>query len=271
MKNKRLLNFLTTHFTLIQTLFCLIYLFGWKIIANIFWHDFVEETNSTFDLAVVFLELVYILIMLEGIFYDNKNEDKFLRKRSQTTIQDCLKSANHDVYISGIINNSVINTFIDNYDLIKECANRKIKINILFYVADKEENFNWYRKMEHDFRKSPEEIKKYIENDKNMYNTVLGYIKTHHSFKVLRENNLLTVKRISYPITTAFVARDIETTISKGSQIQCLFYQFATYSPDCPIYIIKPDEPMYPNFQNIIFNMWESAVEDLEVPYIKFD
>lgn len=41
MKNKRFLNFLITHFTLIQTLICLIYLIGWKIIANLLWHDFV--------------------------------------------------------------------------------------------------------------------------------------------------------------------------------------------------------------------------------------
>lgn len=267
MKNKRILNFLTAHFTLIQTLFVLIYLLGWKIIANTFLHDFVAETEYTFDLAVVFLELVYILIMLEGIFYNNKNENKFLRKRSQTTIQDYLKTACHDVYIFGIINNSVNYTFIDNYDIIKECANKNIKINILFYVADKEENFNWYRKMEHDYNKSPEKSQECIENDKKMYASILSNIKTHHSFQILREKNLLTVKRINYPITTAFVAKDIELLNSNKSQIQCQFYQFATHSPDCPIYVITPDESMYSDIKNIIFNMWETATENIDVSY----
>lgn len=128
--------------------------------------------------------------MLEGIFYDNKNEDKFLRKRSQTTIQEYLKSASHDVYISGITNNGVMSIFTNNYDLLKDCVNRGIKIHILFYVADEEINFNWYLKMLYGFDNSENIVENNIKNDKEIYKTLIGYIKTQRGFKLLNDNHL---------------------------------------------------------------------------------
>lgn len=266
MKDKRILNFLINHFTIIQTTICCVYLVLWKIIINIFFNDFVQKTNYTVDLTFVFLELIYILIMLEGIFY-TKSEDKRLRKRSLTTIEDYLKSAKHDFYVSGIINNSVINTFVNNYELLKECANRRVKIHILFYIADDETNFNWYRKMEHDYGNNSSSIQNSLKSDKEMYGTELSYIKSHKTFELLRKENLLEIKRLNYPITTAFVAKDIE--LRNEGQIQCLFYQFATYSPDCPIYVIKSNEEMYSFFRDILLHMWETANDKLEVSYIR--
>lgn len=262
MKNKRILSFLTTHFTLIQTSICLIYLIGWKLIANLIWNDFIETNDYTFDLTVIFLELVYILIMLENIFY-LKNENKQLKKRSQTVIQDYLQSAKHDVFISGIINNSVINIFMNNRALIDDCIQRKIKIHILFYIADNEQCFDWYLKMMYGFNN----YKDKIQYDKSLYNTNLKLMNTYEVFKILLDKKLLEIKRINSPITTAFVAKDVNIDSKTDGQIQCLFYQFKVDSPDCPTYIIDYNEEMFPVMKKVILDTWESSIDDLNVSY----
>ncbi len=263
MKNKKILYFLTNHFSLIQTVICIVYLLGWVIIANNFMPDLVKESNKIFDLSVVFLELVYILIMLEGIFYQ-KGEDKKLHQRSQTTLSEFLREAKHDVYITGIINNSVINFFLNNRILLEDCIHRNIKIHILFYVSDNEDKFDWYLKNMY----GNNEYKEKIDSDKSTYRTQLQSIESYDVFKMLKEKGLLEIKRIDLPITTAYVARDINKTFNQNGKIQCLFYQYKVDSPDCPAYIIDSDEEIYPQMCKVILDMWNDAVCELDVSYI---
>lgn len=199
----------------------------------------------------------------------NINNVKKLKKRSKTIIQDYLQSAKHDVFISGIINNGVINFFMNNSELLENCAQRNIKIRILFYVADNEQCFDWYLKMMYGF----EDYENKIKSDKALYNTHLSFINTYEVFTNLLRRKLLEFKRINSPITTAFVAKDIDQNINSSfetnGQIQCLFYQFKIDSPDCPAYIVDHNDEMFSAIKNTISDMWESATKELKTSYLK--
>lgn len=261
MKNRRIINFLTAHFTLIQTLIFSICLIGWKMIANTICHDF-TEANQDIDLVFIFIELLYILIILEGIFYP-KDENKRLRKRPPDLLRNYFETARHDIFISGIINNSVVNFFMSNEDLLRDCLNRNIKIRLLFYVSDNEQCLNWYLKMMYGFKDHEGKIK----NDKRLYGTQLNIMKDYQMFKMLSENNLLEIRRLNSPVPTAFVAKDIQIP-NANSQVQCLFYQFMINSPDCPAYIIDDGEEMFETIKETISDMWDNSNEDLQVSYI---
>lgn len=156
-----------------------------------------------------------------------------LKKRSTTAIVDFLKEATHDFYISGIINNSVINTFINNNKVLEECCKKGVKIHILFYVSDDEDYFKWYLKMMYGNENADEKI----NIDKNNYKNCIKTINEYNGFTSLIKMDILQIRRLNTPATTAFVARDIE---GHGGKIQCQFYQYKLDSPNSPTYQLIP-------------------------------
>lgn len=184
-----------------------------------------------------------------------------LKKRSTTAIVDFLKEATHDFYISGIINNSVINTFINNNKLLEECCRKGVKIHILFYVSDDEDYFIWYLKMLYGNEYADEKI----NIDKNNYLNCIKTINEYNVFTSLIKKDILQIRRLNTPATTAFIARDIER---HGGKIQCQFYQYKLNSPDSPTYQLVPSDEMFATMKDVILDMWNSASTDLSVDYI---
>lgn len=189
--------------------------------------------------------------------------DSCLTYRSTTAIVDFLREAKKDFYISGIVNNSVINTFLNNRELITKCCREGIKIHILFYVSDNELNFDWYLQMLYGKDMSSGKI----SIDKDTYRSGIDTINKYEIFKMLMNNNLLQIRRLDAPATTAFIARDIQDT--HGGEIQCQFYQYRTDCPECPVCRLISSDEMYSSMREIILSMWNDASTVLDVDYIK--
>lgn len=258
--------FLNKHFSLIQSVICLTYLLGWKTAVQAIFPQFVSEMNYTVDLLFVFIELMCVVERLETIYHSNKTVGK-LGRRSTTLIEDCMRTAENDIFISGIINNGALHTILNNPDLVNSCIRRKIKFHVLFYVPDKEENFDWYLKMMYGF----DEYRKSIPNDKRTYGVQLKYFNDgYDEYRALKEHNLISFKKIDTPITTAFVAKDIYKENPNGL-IQCLFYQFKIDSPNCPAYTLQYGDDMFSEMQQVIKDMWDSAYDELDVDYISIN
>lgn len=201
-------------------------------------------------------------IIKESKLNVDKSEQSSLNKRSTSIITEFLKKATHDFYITGIINNSVINTIINNGSLIKKCRKEGVKIHILFYVSDEQDNFEWYLKMLY----GDENLTEKIEIDKKQYNSYIKMMNTYNPFKTLKDNGLLEVRRLDTPATTAFVAYDIDKT--KQGEMQCQFYQYHTDSPESPACRLYPSDEMFPVMKGILHEMWSSASPDIYVDYI---
>lgn len=186
-----------------------------------------------------------------------------LTHRSVTAITDFLNQAKTDFYISGIINNSVINTFINNKEIIKECIKNEVKIHILFYVSDDEQNFNWYLRMLY----GEDDPEGKISIDKDTYRSGLNTINKYQVFKSLMNNNLLEIRRLDTPATIAFIATDIYD--NQNAKIQCQFYQYHKDSPESPVCQLIPSDEMFPTMRDVILDMWDSASQNLAVDYIE--
>lgn len=263
-KSNKKTDFIFSHCSTIQLFIAILYFIIWRIIIAICFPSIVMNYKIEVDSAVIILELIYILVFFEKIFNDKTSKDKKLERRSLSAIQEYLKSAKHDVYISGIINNGVIHAFLNDPELTNICQNKGVVVHILFYISDDESQLDWYLKMLYGFRNPDPKIK----SDKSNYSTFLDNIHEYDAFRKLSDNGLLKIKRISTPSSTAFVAKDIEADSYNG-QIQCQFYQFMLDSPSCPTYTLSKNDNMFPEMRTVILNMWNSASEDLIPEYIK--
>ncbi len=186
-----------------------------------------------------------------------------LTHRSTEAITVFLKQAKTDFYISGIINNSVINTFINNKEIIKECIKNEVKIHILFYVSDDEQNFNWYLRMLY----GEDDPEGRISIDKDTYRSGLNTINKYQVFKSLINNDLLEIRRLDTPATTAFIAKDIND--NQNGKLQCQFYQYYLDSPESPVCQLTSSDEMFHTMKKVFLNMWENASPNLAVDYIE--
>lgn len=187
-----------------------------------------------------------------------------LEHRSSTAITDFIREAQKNVYVSGIINNNVLNILFNDRQLITRCKTEGIRIHIMFYVSEDEKNIEWYLKMLY----GNEAAENKIEIDKINYKTTIESVDRYEALKELKEQGLLQLKRLGTPATTAFLARDIEENNQNG-KIQCQFYQYKTDSPNSPVCQLFPSDEMFSTMRNVILNMWDDASSNLNVNYIE--
>lgn len=201
--------------------------------------------------------------------FEEKSDDTIhvnefcLKHRSTTVISDFIKETENEIYITGIINNGAITTFINDKEIFETCCKKGIIVRILFYVSDNEEYLKWYLGMmcrEHA-------LEERINIDKGNYRSCINEIDHRDVFRELKKRDLLETRRLDIPGTTAFVASDINC--SNSGKIQCQFYQYKTESRDCPVCQLNSSDEMFSEMRDIILDMWESATPNTSVDYIE--
>ena len=245
---KKVLKYCINHNSLIQfVLFIILVIF--QVVLT------VKETDSSWLILVGFgfisAELFQISLLIE--FGNNKSKnDSFLKKRSGHAIKEIALACKHEVFITGLNNNSAINSIYNDADLIDYLVKNKIKVNLLFLDSNDYNKFNWFCR----FFFGKKDTDKDCNVVKDQQKTSINQLYTYDVLNPLISNSLLEIRFIDSPMSTAFVAGD---PIKREGKIQCIFYQFGVSTADCPSVILDKKDEMYDKMCSVLINMWNQG------------
>lgn len=219
------------------------------------------------------LSMIGFVIIHDKIIIDNENDFYFF---TDNDIRPFMKKAKKNIYIVAVTGVN-LHSFGKT---LEACIDKGVHINFLLCTAPKIDEMC-------EFSLNPAQTNAAIR-DNNSPNARIRALLANKPLMEAYESGLIKVKLIDSFLSTSFIGIDLK---EENGKIQCMFYQYKTDSPYCPVIMfdkqmefgrinqnkglkslgvelrsnigsedsnnIIPAKNWYEYYENIILNMWE--------------
>lgn len=185
-------------------------------------------------------------------------ESTNLYERQECGIPEILFNAKRNIYITGIANG--LWKQIHQPNLLKHIINNKMSLN---YIALNNSNLNFKSRDENYGETSLNHFVRFYCGNRPTYKNHLKQINDEINILINEVKRvktdypiLINLKLINAPISTSFIAYDLQTD---NGYIHTQLYPYGVHTTNCPVVIQKKGDKFYDQFESVILKMWNNS------------